>query len=60
MCASTTHIFSPFVIVVDRGIRIPPAEVYPVNLDDWKHLWSVDKTAAHGYIPVEGETWKVH
>ena len=59
ICASTTHILSPFVIVVDSAIRIPPAEVYPVNLDDWKHSWSVDKTAAHGYIPVEGETWTV-
>ena len=54
ICALTTHILSPFVIVVDSAIRIPPAEVYPVNLDDWKHLWSVDKTAAHGYIPVKG------
>lgn len=59
ICALTTHILSPFVIVVDSAIRIPPAEVYPVNLDDWKHSWSVDKTAAHGYIPVEGETWTV-
>ena len=59
ICALTTHILSPFVIVVDSGIRIPPAEVYPVNLDDWKHFWSVDKTAAHGYVPVKGETWKV-
>ena len=44
---------------VDSGIRIPPGEVYPVNLDDWKHLGSVDKTAALCYVPVKRETWKV-
>ena len=38
---------------VDSGIRIPPGEVYPVNLDDWKHLGSVDKTAALCYVPVK-------
>ena len=38
ICALTTYILSPFVIVVDSGITIPPAEVYPVNLDDWEHF----------------------
>ena len=44
---------------VDSGIRIPPGEVYPINLDDWKHLGSVDRTAALCYVPVKRTTWKV-
>ena len=30
---------------VDSGIRIPPGEVYPVYLDEWKNIGKVDTNA---------------
>ena len=38
---------------IDSGIRIPPGEVYPVYLGDWKNLVNVDKTAALCYVPLK-------
>ena len=38
---------------IDSGIRIPPEEVYHVDLDDWENLGKVDKTAVLCYLPVK-------
>ena len=43
---------------IDSGIRIPPDEVYPVPLDEWKHLEKIDKTAVLCYLPVKRESLK--
>ena len=37
---------------VDSGIRIPPGEVYPVNLDEWENLRKIDRKAVLCYAPV--------
>lgn len=39
---------------IDSGIRIPPREVYPVYLGDWKNLANVDNNAALCYAPLRG------
>ena len=36
---------------VDSGIRIPPGEVYPVNLDEWENLRKIDRKAVLCYAP---------
>jgi len=38
---------------VDSGIRIPPGEVTPVCLDEWKNLGKVHKSAVLCYAPVK-------
>ena len=38
---------------IDSGIRIPPEEVYHVDLDDWQNLGKVDKTAVLCYLPIK-------
>ena len=38
---------------VDSYIRIPPGEVYPVYLDEWKNLAKVEKEAVLCYVPVK-------
>ena len=35
---------------IDSGIRIPPEEVYPVYLGDWKNLRNVSNNAALCYV----------
>ena len=41
---------------IDSGIRIPPEEVYHVDLDDWENLGKVDKTAVLCYLPVKRDS----
>ncbi len=43
---------------IDSGIRIPPEEVYHVDLDDWENLGKVDKTAVLCYLPVKRDSLK--
>ena len=43
---------------IDSGIRIPPEEVYPVYLGDWKNLGNVANNAALCYVPLKGESFK--
>ena len=43
---------------IDSGIRIPPGEVYPVPLGEWKNLGKIDKTAVLCYLPVKRESFK--
>ena len=38
---------------IDSGIRIPPEEVYPVYLGDWKNLGNVGNNAALCYVPLK-------
>ena len=44
---------------IDSGIRIPPGEVCPVNLSDWKNLGNVDKNAALCYVPLKRDSVKM-
>ena len=43
---------------IDSGIRIPPGEVYPVYLGDWKNLGNVDNNAALCYVPLKRDSVK--
>jgi len=43
---------------VDSGIRIPPGEVYPVHLGDWKNLGNVSRNAVLCYMSVIRENLK--
>ena len=44
---------------VDSGIRIPPEEMYQVDLSDWENLAKVlDSGAVLCYLPVKGENLK--
>ena len=43
---------------VDSGIRIPPGEVYPVYLGDWKNLGNVANNAALCYVPLKRDSIK--
>ena len=43
---------------IDSGIRIPPEEVYPVYLGDWKNLGNVANNAALCYLPLKRDTVK--
>ena len=43
---------------IDSGIRIPPREVYPVYLGDWKNLANVDNNAALCYAPLKRDSVK--
>ena len=40
---------------VDSGIRIPPGEVYPVILDEWKNLRNIGENAVLCYFPLNTE-----
>ena len=41
---------------IDSGIRIPPEEVYPVYLGDWKNLGNVASNAALCYVPLKRDS----
>ena len=43
---------------IDSGIRIPPEEVYPVYLGDWKNLGNVANNAALCYVPLKRDSVK--
>ena len=43
---------------VDSGIRIPPGEVYPVYLDEWKKLANISKEAVLCYVQLKRESFK--
>jgi len=43
---------------VDSGIRIPPGELYPVHLGEWKNLAKITSTAVLCYLPVKRENLK--
>ena len=43
---------------VDSGIRIPPEEVYPVHLGDWKNLGNISQSAVLCYLPVTRDSLK--
>ena len=43
---------------IDSGIRIPPEEVYPVYLGDWKKLGNVANNAALCYVPLKRDSVK--
>ena len=43
----------------DSGIRIPPGEVYPVHLDEWKNLANISEEAVLCYMPVKRESLKI-
>ena len=38
---------------VDSGIRIPPGEVYPVSLDEWENLGTIETNAILCYVPIK-------
>ena len=40
---------------VDSGVTLPPGEVYPAILDEWKNLRNIGKTAVLCYVPVKTE-----
>ena len=40
----------------DSGIRIPPGEVYPVYLGDWKNLGNVANNAVLCYVPLKRDS----
>ena len=42
----------------DSGIRIPPGEVYPVSLDDWKNLRQISEKAVLCYLPLKNRDLK--
>ena len=44
---------------VDSGIRIPPEEMYQVDLSDWENLAKVHGKAVLCYLPVKGENLNV-
>ena len=37
----------------DSGVRIPPGQVYPVCLDDWKNLANIPNNAVLCYLPMK-------
>ena len=41
---------------IDSGIRIPPEEVYPVYLGDWKNLGNVANNAVLSYVPLKRDS----
>ncbi len=41
---------------IDSGIRIPPEEVYHVDLDDWEKLRKVHETAILCHLPVKRDS----
>ena len=41
---------------IDSGIRIPPEEVYPVYLGDWKNLGNVANNATLCYVPLKRDS----
>ena len=41
---------------IDSGIRIPPEEVYPVYLGDWKNLGNVANNAVLCYVPLKRDS----
>ena len=43
---------------IDSGIRIPPEEMYQVDLSDWENLAKVHSGAVLCYLPVKGENLK--
>ena len=43
---------------IDSGIRIPPEEVYPVYLGDWKNLGNVANNAALCYVRLKRDSVK--
>ncbi len=43
---------------VDSGIRIPPGEMYPVSLDEWKNLGKINQNAVLCYLSVKRESLK--
>ena len=43
---------------IDSGIRIPPEEVYHVDLDDWENLRKFHSTSVLCYLPVKRENLK--
>ncbi|KAL9966182.1 hypothetical protein ACROYT_G024220 [Oculina patagonica] len=43
---------------IDSGIRIPPEEVYHVDLEDWDNLAKVHETAVLCYLPVKRDSLK--
>ena len=43
---------------IDSGIRIPPEEMYLINLDEWKNLAQVSHKAVLCYLPVKRESLK--
>ena len=43
---------------VDSGIRIPPGEVYPVYLGDWKNLGNISQNSTLCYMPVPRESYR--
>ena len=43
---------------IDSGIRIPPEEVYPVYLGDWKNLGNVANNAVLCYLPLKRDSVK--
>ena len=42
----------------DSGIRIPPGEVYPVCLDDWKNLRQISDQAVLCFLPLKNRDLK--
>ena len=38
---------------VDSGIRIPPGEVYPVCLDEWANLGTIQANSTLCYVPIK-------
>lgn len=43
---------------IDSGIRIPPEEMYHINLDEWENLAQVSEKAVLCYLPVKRESLK--
>ena len=43
---------------IDSGIRIPPEEMYHINLDEWENLAQVSDKAVLCYLPVKRESLK--
>ena len=41
---------------IDSGIRIPPEEVYPVYLGDWKNLGNAANNTALCYVPLKRDS----
>ena len=41
---------------IDSGIRIPPEEVYPVYVGDWKNLGNVANNATLCYVPLKRDS----
>ena len=41
---------------IDSGVRIPPAEVYHVHLDEWENLAKISDSAILCYLPINIES----